>query len=169
MTPQQLATLKTYILAQPDLSSEPMNGDGHFNIAVKLNIQATPDAFTWKNRGEVNLGEIMGNGYVYDRIDNLTVGRARIWDEIKTALNLGEFTANSTNHRAGITSAFNQAADSGMRLAIFGHMQRFASRFERLYTASNGATTNDAGVGPIALVVPGPVTPFDVESARTLP
>ncbi len=165
LTPAQNTTLKNFINNDPVLSLQPNNDDGHFAIAQALN-QPTTDAFTWKDRGQFTLGEILGNGYDYTRIDNLTVGKARIWDEVKSAIQLGQFTANQTNHRAAISAAFTAAADDNMRLAIFGHLQRFATRFERVFLAGNGSTTNNAGSGPLTLVVSGPISPNDIGTAR---
>ena len=43
MTPQQLSTLKAYILADPVLAVKPMTMDGAYEIAEVINQVTTPD------------------------------------------------------------------------------------------------------------------------------
>jgi len=47
----------------------------------------------------VNPDEIMRNGMDWTQVDNLTVGKARIWDWMTK---LGSFDASKVNIRAGI-------------------------------------------------------------------
>lgn len=165
MTPADLQTLKTYINAQGDLSSEPNNGDGHFNIAVKLKQTASPDFYVWKQ--SVTIDDIMNSsGFDWTRVDNMTVGESRIWEYMT---GLGSVNPNKSNIRAGVNEAFKGTAqDDAVRLAIFGICQRLATRGQRLYIASGGTTSNNLGVGP-GIVVIEEVTPSDVQQARALP
>jgi hypothetical protein len=148
LTTVQLATLKAAIDADPALSALPNNDDGHFAIAAEMNKDAVPVFFVW--RSSTNVIEIMSNGFDWTRVDNMTVGEARIWQFMTQ---LGVIDPSKANVRAGVNEAFKGTAqDNTMRLAIFGHCQRPATRFERLYVTGTGTTSDDIGTGPGAIV-----------------
>jgi hypothetical protein len=165
LTQAQLATLKAAILADPVLAAKPMNSDGNFDIAVILNSQlATPDFFVW--RPSVSVGEIMGNNFDWTRVDNMTVGESRIWEYMTQ---LGVIDPSKPNIRAGINEAYKGTAqDDAMRLAIFGHCQKLATRAQKLFATGTGTTTTDAGTGPATMAVES-INASDVEAARNLP
>lgn len=165
MTPEQLATLKAYIFSQPDLASEPMNDDGHFNIAQKMNTQlAQPDFFVWRTL--VSIAEIMGNGFDWTRVDNMTEGEARIW-ELMT--DVGTIDPSKANIRAGVNEAFKGTAqDDTLRGIIFQHCQRPATRGQRIFATGAGTSATNTGTGP-GLAVIEEVTASDVQQARALP
>lgn len=165
LTSEQLQTLRTAIDADPALSAFPNNPDGAFEIAAALNLAASPDFFVW--RESVLISEIMGNGFDWTLVDNLTAGKSRIW-EWMTAL--GVINPSQANVRAGIIAAISGtgAAFPTMRTAVFGHCQAKASRFEKLFATGSGTTSNDQGVGPASAIVKGPVTYTDVLAARAL-
>lgn len=165
MTPQQLATLKAAIDADPVMSAKPMNGDGYFDVAVILNQQASPDFYVWKTA--VNVTEIMQNGFDWTRVDNLTVGKARIWEFMTAA---GTLDPSKANVRAGFEACFSvEAGDQTTRQAIYNGSQRLATRFEKLFAVGAGTASTHHGVGPATMVLVSPVSPFDVEQARTMP
>lgn len=166
MNPQQLAALKTYIDGQGDLSGQPMNSDGHFTIANKLNTEiASPDFFVWKLSVPVN--EIMGNGFDWTRVDNMTAGEARIWEFMTQ---LGFINPHLTNVRAGVNEAFKGTAqDDTMRLAMYtNHLQTKATRGQKIFATGDGTTSSNTGTGP-GLIVIETITATDVEQARNLP
>lgn len=165
LTLQQLATLRAEIDADPVLAAKPMNGDGHFDIAVILNTElAAPDFFVWKSSVPVN--EIMGNSFDWTRVDNMTVGESRIWEYMTQ---LGAIDASKANIRAGVNEAYKGTAqDDAMRLAIFGHCQKRATRGQKLFASGAGTTTTNAGVGPAVMVVET-ILAGDVQQARELP
>jgi hypothetical protein len=165
LTPQQLTTLKAAIDSDPALAAKPMNSDGYFDIAVILNTELeVPDFYVWRTSIFVN--EIMGNGFDWERVDNMTVGEARIWDFMTK---LGIINPAQTNVRAGVNEAFKgTAADDAMRLAIFGHCQKLATRAQKLFAAGSGTTSNESGIGPATMAVES-ITMTDVEAARLLP
>ena len=80
MTPQQLATLKAAILADPQLAAQPMTSGGASVIAEALNAPASPAYTVW--RSSVSRAEILQNGFDWTRLDNLSVGKARVWSDI---------------------------------------------------------------------------------------
>lgn len=160
MTPAQLATLKAAILADNALASQPMNSDGAFEIARLLNEPAAPDFIVWKT--DVSVDEIMRNGMDWARVDNLSVGKARIWDWLGR---LGTFNASKTNVRAGVDAAWvGTAADLAVRAAIYVHCKRKATRIEKILATGTGTD-----VSPATMSFEGLLSYQDVESARSLP
>jgi len=165
LTPQQLTQLKANILADPALANKPMNSDGDFEIAAAYNTIVTPTFWVWRTNLPVD--EVMQNGFDWSRVDNLTVGKARIWDwMMRTAV----LNPARSNVRAGILATFTAAGDDATRLAIFGHCQRPALRFEKLFATGPGTTTNNNGVGPATMPVglPDTLGLVDIETARNL-
>mgnify|MGYP001055418673 CR=1 FL=1 len=77
MTPEQLTTLRDYILSVPAWAALPINSDTSYFIADELRKDAAPDFVVW--RSSVTQDEIMQNGFDWVRVDNLSVGKARIW------------------------------------------------------------------------------------------
>lgn len=164
MTPAQLATLKAAILADPILNAQPLTSDGAFFIAAELNKQAVPDFFVW--RSQLTTDEIMGNGFLWSRVKTMTVDEDRVW---RYMTGLSVIDPSRANVRDGINSAFSGAGDIAMRLAVFGHCQRLATRFEKMFGVGTGVTTTNAGVGPATMGLQGPLVYQDVEAARSLP
>src|SRR5574343_574256 len=135
LTAQQLATLKAAILADPELAAQPMNSDGAFAIAAALNQVASPAFVVWKT--DVSVDEIMRNGMDWARVDNLSVGKARIWDWMGR---LGQFDASKPNIRAGIDATWvGTAADLAVRAMVYTHCKRSATRAEKLFATGTGS------------------------------
>lgn len=166
MTPEQKAALKTYIQSHPDIG--PMFADGNLSgVADGLNAAASPAFYVW--RTEVSQDEIMQNGFDWVRVDNLTPGKARIWewmfDNATRATN-----PSKLNVREGIKECWKgTAADEAVRLAVYQHCQRLASRLEKVFAAGIGSsvtlgnpTGTSTGVGPGSLVVEGPISYTDL-------
>lgn len=164
LTSAQLLALKAAIAADPVLSAKPNTADGAFDIAAAMNLAAAPDFFVW--RTAVPVDEIMQNGFDWTRVDNLTVGKARIWDWM---MRTGTLNPSRANVRAGINATFNVAADQATRLAAFTHCQRLATRAEKLFATGAGTTTTDLGVGPALMTFEGALGYQEVETARNLP
>lgn len=164
LTAPQLAALKAEIDGDPVLAAKPLNSDGYFDTAVALNTQiAVPDFYVW--RTSVSVAEIMSNGFDWTRVDNMTVGEARIWDFMTQ---LGSIDPSKANIRGGVNEAFKGTAqDDAMRLVIFGHCQEKASRTKKLFATGAGTSTSDAGIGPATPSVLQ-VNSLDIEMARAL-
>ena len=161
LTPAQNATLKAAIIADNTLNAFPNNSDGAFGIAALLNATATPDYYVW--RSSVATDEIMLNGFDWTRVDNLTVGKARIWEWMT---NLGRINPAQSNVRAGVIAAFPTSGDLANRNAVFGHCQRLATRAEKLFATGTGTSSTDQGVGPSVMGFEGTLSYSDVEAAR---
>lgn len=160
LTPAQLAALKADILADPVLNAFPNNSDGAFAIAAIYNIAATPDWIVW--RTEVGVGEVMLNGFNWTRVDNLSVGKARIWDWMTQ---FGTIDASKVNIRAGIDAVWvGTQADLDVRAAVYVHCKRKATRIEKLLSTGTGSDASPATMG-----FEGNISYPDIEAARNLP
>jgi hypothetical protein len=121
-----------------------------------------PTFYVWRSSLDIN--EIMSNGFDWTRVDNMTVGEARIWQFMTQ---LGTINPSRANVRAGVNEAFKGTAqDNATRLSIFGHCQRPATRFERVFATGAGTTSDDIGTGPGTMVLEGPVTYQIIDLAR---
>lgn len=156
LTSQQLVTLKADIEADPAFTGLPQNSDSAFLIATSYNMIAVPDFIVWKT--SVSVDEIMRNGMDWARVDNLSVGKARIWEWLGK---LGTFDASKPNIRAGIDAAWvGTAADLAVRAAVYVHCKRQAKRIEKLYATGTGS---DASPG--TMVYQGNINYLDVMQA----
>lgn len=143
LTAQQLATLKADILADPILSEWAATGRMASEIADAYNQLAAPEWIVWKT--DVLVDEIMRNGMDWARVDNLSVGKARIWDWMGR---LGTFDASRPNIRAGIDATWmGTAADLAVRAVVYTHCKRAARRGEKVLSAGTGTTASPATMG----------------------
>jgi hypothetical protein len=157
LTPSQLATLKAAILADPVLNAYPSTVDGAYDMAVFLDQPATPDFIVW--RTSVDPDEVMKNGMDWTRVDNLTIGKARIWEWMSR---LGMFNPSKTNIRAGIDAAWvGTAADLAVRATVYTHCKRLATKAEKLFASGTGSDASPAVMG-----YEGRLNYQDVERAR---
>jgi len=161
LTTAQQAALKAAILADTELNAFPQNQDGAWAIAAILNQTATPAFYVWRHSVPVN--EIMANGFDWTRVDNLTVGKSRIWEWMAS---VGSIYPSQANVRAGVLAVFGTAGDLAMRQAIFGHCQRLATRAEKLFSTGTGTTVTEQGVGPATMGYDGQLSYDDVYNAR---
>jgi hypothetical protein len=160
MTPQQLQTLKTAILADPQLAAQPMTSGGALVIAEAFNLQAAPAFVVW--RSSVTRAEILQNGFDWTRLDNLSVGKARVWSDIFVD---GTINPSKTNVRTGIESVWvGTAQDLAVRAAVYIHCKRNATRAEKLFATGTGSDAVPATMG-----FEGAVSSDDVQQARELP
>lgn len=157
LTTQQTAALRAAIDADQTLSALPNNPDGNAAVAAILNVTAAPAFIVW--RTDVPIDEIMRNGMDWARVDNLSVGKARIWDWLGR---LGSFDASRPNIRAGIDACWvGTAADLAVRAAVYTHCKRNATRAEKLFATGTGS---DAV--PATMTFQGELSARDVEEAR---
>jgi len=140
LTTAQLATLKADILADPILSQWAATGYMASEIADAYNQLAAPEWIVWKT--DVSVDEIMRNGMDWARVDNLSVGKARIWDWMGR---LGTFDASRPNIRAGIDASWvGTAADLAVRAMVYTHCKRPATRGEKILSTGAGTTESPA-------------------------
>lgn len=154
---EQKQTLKAFILADPVLSAFPMTSDGSYEIAARLMQPASPAFIVWKT--DVPIDEIMRNGMDWARVDNLSVGKARIWEWLGR---LGTINAAKTNVRAGIDATWvGTAADLAVRAAVYTHCKRPASVLEKLFATGTGTDAS-----PATMVIEGAISYQEIDEVR---
>ena len=150
MTPQQLTTLRDYIRSVPAWAALPVNSDTSYFIADELRKDATPAFVVW--RSSVTQDEIMQNGFDWTRVDNLSIGKARIWEWLFSN-DARSFNPSKPNVRSGIDQCWGgTAADLAVRAAVYAHCKRLATRFERIFATGTGSAA-DPGIAVIDGVV----------------
>ena len=169
LTAAQLQTFKTAILADatlgPLFSAPTYSTDTAFLIAAAFNQPATPDFWVWRTR--VTQDEIMLNGFDWTRVDNLSVGTARVWEWMFDNQDR-VIDASKANIRAGIDATWKgTAADLAVRAVVYSHCQRLATRAEKLFATGAGTSVSN-GVGPATMAFEGAVSYQDVDTAHNL-
>lgn len=140
LTPQQQTALRTFVAADAVLSAIPQNSDGAYALSDALKVIPSPAFVVWKTT--VSIDEIMRNGMDWARVDNLSVGKARIWDWMGR---LGSFDASRINIRAGIDAAWvGTAADLAVRAQVYIHCKRAANILEKLFATGTGSDASPA-------------------------
>jgi len=115
----------------------------------------------WKS--SVQQDEIMQNGFDWVRVDNLSVGKARIWEWLFDNQS-ATFNPSKINVRAGIDECWKgTAADLAVRAAVYVHCKRPANVLEKLFATGDGT---DAV--PATMTVEGGVSYQTVDQARAL-
>lgn len=161
LTTEQQAIFAADVAADPAFSSLPHNSDGAFAIAAAYQLPASPDFYVW--RTSVSQDEIMQNGFDWTRVDNLSVGPARIWEWM---FNNSErsFNPSKPNVRAGIDAVWKgTAADLAVRAAVYLHCQRKANLLEKLFAIGSGTAMPNGS--PATMVIEGTLSYSDVQAA----
>lgn len=141
--PINYVTLKDYIAAVPEWAAMPKNSDTAFFIADELNKEASNSYIVWKTT--VPVDEIMRNGLDWTRVDNLSVGKARIWDWMTR---LDTLNPSKVNIRAGIDATWvGTAADLSVRAVVYTHCKRKASIVEKLFATGTGTDVSPSTMG----------------------
>lgn len=154
LTESQSAALKAAILADQNLSTWVQERRDDL-IAAYYNEPASPAFIVWKTF--VTQDEIMQAGFDWVRVDNLSVGKARIWewlfDNSQAAIN-----PSKANVRAGIAECWKgTAADLAVQAAVLAHCRRACNRVERLFATGTGSEAV-----PGLMTFEGMVSPFDI-------
>lgn len=153
LTLAQKQTLKAEILADPTAAPFYTNGD-LTGLADYLNTATNPAFIVWRTL--VSRSEIMLNGFDWVRVDNLSIGKARIWEWMFDVT--GAINPSNVNIRAGIDEAWRgTTADLDVRAAIYVHCKRSASVVEKVFATGTGTTAV-----PGSLVAEGPISTFDL-------
>jgi hypothetical protein len=142
LTPAQLQTLRTYIDSVPAWAALPNTPDNAFFIAQELQKPVTPAFIVW--RTTVTQDEIMQNGFDWVRVDNLSVGKGRIWEWLFEN-QARSINPSKTNVRAGIAECWKgTAADLAVQAAVLGHCKRSANHVEKLFATGAGTDATPA-------------------------
>lgn len=159
LTTAQAQAIKAVILADPALAGLPMNSDGAFAIADALNLEASPAFVVW--RTSVPQDEITQNGFTWTEIDNLSVGKARIWEWL--FLNATRsMNPSKPNVRAGIVECWSGTAGKvAVQTSVFSHCKRNATRAEKALATGTGTDAT-----PAQMTYEGMLSYQDIEQAR---
>lgn len=154
LTNQQLLVLKADLAANTavvdglpinQLEHTPNNAN---SIAAWYNGVAVPDFWVW--RAEADARQLMGDsGFDWTRVDNLSVGKARIWQFMMMG---GTIDPSQPNIRAGFAACFSAVGDALTLASILGQCRRLATFNEKLFATGQGSTANPAtviGIGPL--------------------
>lgn len=138
LTPAQQEVVRLEIINDPVLSALPPSSDAINAIILAFQAPASPVCIVWKTR--VTQDEIEQNGFDWVQVDNLTVGKARIWEWM---FNNADRTINPSrlNVRQGVDEAWKgTAAMLAVRAAVYVHLKRPANWLEKLF--ATGACTD---------------------------
>ena len=183
MTPQQLATLKAFILADPVMSVQPQGGAGSNVVRDLLNAAASPAYFVWRSStpaDDVSDAITWASLTPVDTADGTATFTNRALACQAKQINLQIMLQGRTsvptgksNFRAGLTDALlNVPAGAGGALLDAGWLgagkvkaaiTRQASVFEKIFATGTGSSGTPATLG-----VEGPVSGDDVQQAREL-
>lgn len=159
LTPAQNTALAASINADQAFADVPHNSDGAFTIAAAYNSLAAPAFIVWKS--SVNQDEITQNGFTWAEVDNLSVGKARIWEWLFQNTTRS-FNPSKPNVRAGIVECWSGTAGKlAVQASVFSHCKRSATRAEKLFATGTGTDATPATMG-----FEGQLSYSDVETAR---
>jgi hypothetical protein len=146
LTPAQLTTLKAAILAETDaLFVEMRAANNEGGMAEFYNAATNPAFICW--RDSVSQDEIMQNGFDWTRVDNLSVGKARVWEWLFNN-QTRTFNPSKANVRAGIEAVWvGTAADLAVRAAVYTHCKRTATKGERVFASGTGSDASPGTFG----------------------
>jgi hypothetical protein len=149
------ATIKANITASPDLI-----GQQDTAIAALYNAAASPAFYVWKS--SVSIDDVTrADNFDWTRVDNLSVGKARIWEWMFDGTNA--INPSKANVRIGINSVWvGTQADLNVRAVVYEACQRQANRIEKLLVVSGAGTSVVNGVGPATLGFEGTISAQNV-------
>ena len=174
LTTPQLQAVKAWVIA----NNNSLFDESAVNL---LNANASPAYYVLKSSLAVD--EVMLNGFDWTRVDNASVGQARIWEWMmglfaKTSGDQKFVNPSRINFLKGIGEAWkgnSPAAQTVHRQAILSHCRRLVRVWEKLFvtatadwnvatngdqTGARGVTTNPdtLGIGADGLALDGLIT-----------
>ena len=159
LTTEQQAIFKAALLAETDDELVGYRTNGQTPLIAKwYNTASAPGYIVW--RSSVSQDEIMQNGFDWTRVDNLSVGKSRIWEWMFN--NQGrEFNPSKPNVRAGIDATWvGTAADLAVRTSVYIHCKREATRIEKMFAVGSGTDNS-----PSTMMFEGELSEYDVTIA----
>ena len=162
LTTEQLHVFRAALLAEtdPDLVFRRDNGQAG-RVAEWYNQVGANAPIVWKT--SLQLEEITSNGFDWVRVDNLSVGKARIW-EWMFGNEQKSINPSKPNIRAGIAEVWKgTAADLAVQATVLNHCKRGTSRIEALFAVGTGTA-----VAPATMGFEGLLTEMDI-SLSTAP
>lgn len=154
LTNGQLLILKAALLAETDPELVALRDAGSTGLIAEW-LNQPSSVIVW--RTSVPQDEIMQNGFDWVQVDNLTVGKARIWEWLFSNESRS-INPSKPNVRAGIDECWKgTAAMLAVRATVYVHCKRAATRAEKLFASGTGT-----GASPANLVFEGQVNDYDV-------
>lgn len=155
LTTAQKSTILAYIQNNPTLNA--LYNDSVFTAVADALNSTSSTWYVWKT--SVTWDEIMKNGMDWTRVDNLTVGKARIWEFMfKNADN--SINPSKANIRAGIDASWvGTSADLAVRASVYGHCKRVATVVEKLLSTGTGSEAS-----PATMSVEGEISYWDIQN-----
>lgn len=134
LTPAQVGSLKAACIADIAVCKPLHDAADDTGLANYFNAD-TVTYIVW--RTSVSRTDVMRDAaFDWTRVDNLTVGKSRIWDMM---FQDGPINPGNANVRAGIDAAWvGTAADLAVRAAVYAVCKRSANRAERVLASGAG-------------------------------
>jgi len=131
----QLQLMRADLALHPELTTTS-------DIVDYYNALESPAFIVWRTK--VTLEEITQNGFNWTRVDNLSIGKARIW-EWMFANPDRSINPAKTNVRAGVDATWvGTQADLDVRAAVYVHCKRSATRAEKVCATGAGSDASPA-------------------------
>jgi hypothetical protein len=182
LTPAQNATLKAAINANPTWAAYPMSGDGYYDLAAQLSLEASPNFWVWSTNadvGPVRAAVTWANLTPADAPDGTQQWANRSLQCQGKQFNLqmiipfaGTMNGADANLRAGLTDALTGirsgaggASQGAGNVAVLAALTRKAKYIEQILadtTNGNGSTKALAAT----MVYEGGCTDVMVQIAR---
>lgn len=158
LSPAQVAALKTTCLADTVTCKPLHDAADDVGLAAYFNTD-TVTYIVW--RPSVTDREIMASAeFDWTRVDNLTNGKARIWEYL---LRFGTIDPSKANVRAGIDATWvGTQADLNVRAAVYLVCKRSATRAEKALASGSGTTNS-----PSVMTFTGSVTVNEASTIRS--
>lgn len=157
LTEAQLLVLRAAIFAETDTTFSQLRNEGSLGLMTEW-LNGPSSTIVW--RVEVPQDEIMQNGFDWVQVDNLSVGKARIWEWLFNNQNK-TMNPSKTNVRAGIDECWKgTAAMLAVRAAVYSHCKRQATKAEKLFVSGVGTIES-----PATLTWSGQLVEYDVVQA----
>jgi len=139
LTTDQALTFKTALFAETDPTLVSLRTNGQTTLIRDWYNAPDPlNYIIWKP--SVTQDEIMQNGMDWTRVDNLSVGKSRIW-EWMFSNQQRTINPSKSNVRAGIDAVWvGTAADLAVRDAVYVHCKKIASRIDKIFATGAGTT-----------------------------
>jgi len=133
LTNAQLTALRAAVFGSPEAAALLSAGNA-YGLRDWLNTGST--FVVW--RTSVSQDEIMMNGFDWVQVDNLSVGKARIWEWL-FANEARVINPSKVNVRAGIAECWKgTAAMLAVQAVVLGHCKRAALRAEQMLATGTG-------------------------------
>ena len=157
LSPQQQATLKAAILADPVLAPLTSGPGTDFNsVMLAMNAAASPAFIVW--RTSVTRAEYQDDdAFDWTVVDNLSTGsKYRIWEWMFGTT--GAINPSKAKIRAGIAACWvGNAALLAVQTAVLQRSKRSATRVEKLFATGSGSDST-----PAVMVFEGNVSVNDI-------